>query len=85
MGQMEAKAVPAEGRAAGRSRWTWSTGVETAGMCGEAGIKGTGMWQMAEREERRAQAHSAELRQRWRVSGMQQMGRRKLQVRGGAQ
>lgn len=60
VGQMEAKAVLAEGRAAGRSRWTWSTGAETAGMCGEAGIKGRGMWQTAEREERRAQAHGAE-------------------------
>lgn len=57
---MEAKAVPAEGRAAGRSRWTWSTGAETAGMCGEARIKDRGTWQTAEREERRAQAHSAE-------------------------
>lgn len=56
VGQMEAKAVPAEGR----SRWTWSTGAETAGMCGEAGIKDRGMWQTAEREERRAQAHGAE-------------------------
>ena len=85
VGQMEAKAVPAEGRAAGRSRWTWSTGTETAGMCGEAGIKGTGMWQTAEREERRAQAHSAELRRRRRVSRMEQMGQRELQVRGGVQ
>lgn len=60
VGQMEAKAVPAEGRAAGRSRWTWSTGAETAGMCGEAGIKDRGTWQTAEREERRTQAHGAE-------------------------
>lgn len=60
VGQMEAKAAPAEGRAGGRSRWTWSTGAETAGMCGEAGIKDRGLWQTAEREERRAQTHSAE-------------------------
>lgn len=85
VGQLEAKAVPAEGRAAGRSRWTWSTGAETAGMCGEAGIKGTGPWQMAEREKRRAQAHSADPRQRRRVSRTEQMGRRELQVRGGVQ
>lgn len=85
VGQLEAKAVPAEGRAAGRSRWTWSTGAETAGMCGEAGIKGTGTWQMAEREKRRAQAHSADPRQRRRVSRTEQMGRRELQVRGGVQ
>lgn len=45
---MEAKAIPAEGKAASRSRWTWSTGAETAGMCVEAGIKGMGMRQMAE-------------------------------------
>lgn len=60
-GQMEAKAAPAESRAAGRSRWTWSRGAETAVMCGEAGIKGRGMWQTAEQEERRAQAQGAEL------------------------
>lgn len=62
VGHIQARTVPAEGRAASRSRWTWSTGAETAGMCSEAGIKGVGMWQMAEREERRAQTHSAELR-----------------------
>ena len=82
---MEAKAVPAKGRAASRSRWTWSTGAETAGMCGEAGIMGMGTWQTAEREEKRAQAHSAELRQRQRVSRMEQMGQRELQVQGGVQ
>lgn len=85
VGQMEANAVPDEGRVAGRSRWTWSTGAGTAGMCGEAGIKGRWMWQMAEREERRAQAHRVELRWRWRVSKMEQMGWHKLQVLGGVQ
>lgn len=54
-------------------------------MCGEAGIKGRWMWQMAEREERRAQAHRVELRWRWRVSKMEQMGWHKLQVLGGVQ
>lgn len=58
---------------------------QTAGMCGEAGIKGRWMWQMAEREERRAQAHRVELRRRCRVSRMEQMGWHKLQELGGVQ
>lgn len=85
MGQMEAKAFPAEGRAVSRSRWTWSTGAETAGMCSEAGIKGTGTWQMAEWEERTAQAHRTEVRWRRRVSRMEQMGQRELEMQGGVQ
>lgn len=79
---MEAKAAPAEGRAAGRSRWTRSTGAQTAGMRGEAGIKDRGTWQTAEREERRAQAHG-ESRAEAGGQRMEQMGQRRLQVQEG--
>lgn len=82
MGQMEAKA---EGRVVGKSRWPWSAGAGTAGVFSEAEIKGMGMWQMAEWEEKRAQAHSAALRWRWRVSRVEQMGWCELQVQGGVQ
>lgn len=40
---------------------------------------------MAEREERRAQAERVELRRRWRLSRMEQMGWHKVQVLGGVQ
>lgn len=74
-----------EGRVVGKSRWPWSAGAKTARVFSEAGIKGIVMWQMAEREERRAQAHSAALRWRGRVSRVEQMGWCELQAQGGVQ